>query len=35
MMPASLVLTLAAIAIPLIQGDPRSFAVISKTRKPR
>jgi hypothetical protein len=35
MMPASLVLTLAAIAIPLIQGDPRSFAVISKTRKLR
>jgi Glycosyl transferase family group 2 len=35
MMPVSLVLTLAAIAIPLIQGDPRSFAVISKTRKPR
>jgi hypothetical protein len=35
MMPASLALTFAAIAIPLIQGDPRSFKVISKTRMPR
>lgn len=35
MMPVSLALTFAAIAIPLIQGDPRSFAVISKTRMPR
>jgi hypothetical protein len=35
MMPVSLALTFAAIAIPLIQGDPRSFTVISKTRAPR
>jgi hypothetical protein len=32
MMPASLVLTFAAIGIPLIRGNPRSFKVISKTR---
>jgi hypothetical protein len=35
MMPISLLLTLAAILIPLSQGNPRSFAVISKTRQPR
>jgi hypothetical protein len=33
MMPASLALTFAAIGIPLIQGNPRSFKVISKTRE--
>ena len=33
MMPVSLVLTFAAIAVPLIQGNPRSFKVISKTRE--
>lgn len=35
MTPISLLLTLAAILVPLAQGNPRSFAVISKTRKPR
>ena len=35
MMPASLALTFAAIAVPLIQGNPRSFKVISKTREAR
>ena len=33
MMPVSLVLTFAAIAVPLIQGNPRSFKVIGKTRE--
>lgn len=33
MMPVSLALTFAAIGIPLMQGDPRSFKVISKTRE--
>jgi hypothetical protein len=33
--PVSLLLTLAAIVVPLMQGDPRSFAVIAKTRAPR
>jgi len=33
MMPVSLALTFAAIGIPLVQGDPRSFKVISKTRE--
>lgn len=33
--PASLLLTLAAIVVPLVQGNPRSFAVIAKTRGPR
>jgi Glycosyl transferase family group 2 len=32
MMPASLVLTFAAIVIPLIEGSPHSFSVIAKTR---
>jgi hypothetical protein len=35
MMPASLLLTFAGIAIPLVQGDPRTFATIRKTRKTR
>lgn len=35
MMPVSLVFTFAAIAIPLIQGNPRSFEVIAKTRRQR
>lgn len=35
MTPVSLLLTLAAIAVPLVQGNPRSFAVISKTREKR
>lgn len=33
--PASLLLTLAGIVVPLVQGNPRSFAVIAKTRAPR
>jgi len=33
MMPATLVLTIAAIVIPLIEGDPRSFSVIAKTKR--
>ena len=33
--PVSLLLTLAAIVVPLVQGNPRSFAVIAKTRAPR
>jgi hypothetical protein len=33
--PASLLLTLAAILVPLVQGNPRSFAVIAKTRARR
>jgi hypothetical protein len=33
--PASLLLTLAAILVPLMQGNPRSFAVIAKTRARR
>ena len=33
--PVSLLLTLAGIVVPLIQGNPRSFAVIAKTRAPR
>ena len=32
-MPVSLALTFAAVAVPLIQGDPRSFRLIRKTRK--
>lgn len=32
MMPVSVLLTCAAIIVPLVQGDPRSFAVIRKTR---
>lgn len=32
MMPVSAVLTLAAIVVPLAQGDPRDFHVIAKTR---
>ena len=35
MAPASLVLTFAAIAISLIQGDPRTFRTIRKTRNRR
>ena len=35
MAPASLVLTFAAIAISLIQGDPRTFRTIRKTRNLR
>lgn len=35
MMPAGLLLTLGAILIALVQGNPRTFAVISKTRKSR
>ena len=35
MTPTSLLLTFAAIAVPLVQGNPRSFAVISKTRRAR
>ena len=35
MMPASLVLTFAAIAVPLVQGDPRTFKTIRKTRDAR
>jgi putative flippase GtrA len=33
MAPASLMLTFAALAIPLIQGDPRTFRTIRKTRE--
>ncbi len=33
--PASLLLTLAGIVVPLVQGNPRSFAVIAKTRARR
>ena len=33
MMPVSLILTFAAIVIPLGQGNPRSFEVITKTKK--
>jgi hypothetical protein len=32
MMPVSVALTFAAIVVPLIQGDPRTFRVIAKTR---
>ena len=32
MVPVSLLLTFAAIAIPLVQGDPRAFKTIRKTR---
>ena len=32
MVPMSLLLTFAAIAIPLVQGDPRAFKTIKKTR---
>jgi Glycosyl transferase family group 2 len=32
MMPLSVALTFAAIVVPLIQGDPRTFRVIAKTR---
>jgi Glycosyl transferase family group 2 len=32
MMPVSVLLTFAAIIVPLIQGDPRTFRVIRKTR---
>jgi hypothetical protein len=32
MVPASLLLTFAAIAIPLVNGDPRAFKTIRKTR---
>jgi Glycosyl transferase family group 2 len=35
MMPASVTLTLAATIIPLMQGNPRTFKVISKTRSTR
>jgi len=33
MMPASSLLTLAGIFVPLVQGNPRTFQVISKTRQ--
>jgi hypothetical protein len=33
MAPASLVLTLLGIAVPLIQGNPQTFQVINKTRR--
>jgi hypothetical protein len=33
MMPVSVALTFAAIGLPLMRGDPRSFKVISKTRE--
>jgi hypothetical protein len=32
MMPVSVLLTLAAIVVPLAQGDPRDFQTIAKTR---
>ena len=32
MVPVSLLLTFAAIAVPLVQGDPRAFKTIRKTR---
>ena len=35
MMPVSVTLTLAATIIPLMQGNPRTFKVISKTRSTR
>ena len=35
MMPVSVALTFAAIVVPLIQGDPRTFRVIAKTRGSR
>jgi hypothetical protein len=31
-MPVSVALTFAAVIVPLIQGDPRTFRVIRKTR---
>ena len=33
MMPVSVVLTFTAVLLPLLQGDPRSFRVIRKTRQ--
>jgi len=33
MLPASLLLTFAGLVIPLVQGNPRTFKVISKTRE--
>jgi hypothetical protein len=33
MAPVSLALTLAGIVVPLIQGNPHTFEVISKTRR--
>lgn len=33
MLPVSLILSFAAIVIPLVQGSPRTFAVITKTRR--
>ena len=35
MMPISVALTFAAILVPLVQGDPRTFRVIAKTRRER
>ncbi len=32
MVPVSLLLTFMAIAVPLVQGDPRAFKTIRKTR---
>ena len=32
MVPVSLLLTLAAVLVPLAQGDPRTFTVIRKTK---
>jgi hypothetical protein len=34
-MPVGLLLTLGAVLVALVQGNPRSFAVISKTRQAR
>jgi hypothetical protein len=33
MMPVSVALTFAALVVPLLQGDPRTFRVIAKTRR--
>ena len=35
MVPASLLLTFAAIAVPLVRGDPRAFKTIRKTKGAR
>jgi len=35
MVPVSVLLTFAAVLVPLAQGDPRTFTVIRKTKDAR